>query len=183
MIERLRKMRCVARAAPEDVEPLSAFIQHHADLGEVLPRPVEEIHASLNDWWLVRDEEGLMACGSLWEYGPHLAEVRSLLVDPRTQGQGWGRAILDVLKVEATRRGIDALLSVTTTSAFFASCGFVPVPLKTFPDKVQKDCAACPLKVSCTKIALLFDVASAFTTAGHPLERGVPEREPLVVTR
>ena len=169
MKEHQRKIRRVVRASPAEVDALSAFIQYHADLGEILPRSVEEIHATLHDWWLVRDEVGMLACGSLWEYGPHLAEVRSLLVHPRAQGQGWGRAVLDALKVEAARRGIDALLSVTTTVEFFARCGFVPVALSAFPDKVRKDCVGCPLYGSCTKAALVFDLATVLEQAG-PVE-------------
>jgi amino-acid N-acetyltransferase len=181
MTERLRKLRRVVRAVPEDVEPLAAFIQHHADLGEVLPRTVEDIHATLHDWWLVRGEDGLLACGSIWEYGPHLAEVRTLLVHPAGQGQGWGRAVLDSLKMETVRRGIDALLTVTTTTAFFARCGFLPVALSAFPDKVRKDCVGCALYRQCTKEALVFDVAAAFTAAGYPLSQGVASLEPRVV--
>lgn len=146
-------------AAPDDVPALAALIARHVASGDVLPRSAESIRATLGDWMVGEDEEGrVMACGSLWHYSPLLAEVRSLVVEPGRRGGGWGGRLLEALAAEARRRGIATLFTLTRAVPFFERHGFVVTDKTVFPEKVLKDCQACPLIDACDETALWMDL-------------------------
>lgn len=146
-------------AAPDDVPALAALIARHVASGDVLPRSAESIRASLGDWTVGQDDAGqVIACGSLWLYSPLLAEVRSLVVQPGLRGGGWGGRVLEALVVEARRRGIATLFTLTRAVVFFERHGFSITDKTVFPEKVLKDCQACPLIDACDETALWMDL-------------------------
>ncbi len=145
-------------AAAGDVPRLAAMVAAHARSGDVLPRSAESIRAGLDDWWVVEAGGEVIACGSLWVYGPHLAEVRSLIVDAPARGQGWGRAIVEALVDAARRRGIRRVFTLTRAAGLFERTGFHPTDKAVFPEKIWKDCQQCPLHDACDEIALTRDV-------------------------
>lgn len=146
-------------AAPEDVPALADLVARHVASGDVLPRSAESIRASLGDWVVGQDEAGrVVACGSLWTYAPLLAEVRSLVVEPGLRSAGWGRRVLAALVLEARRRGIATLFTLTRAVAFFEKQGFTITDKSVFPEKIFKDCQACPLIDDCDETALWLDI-------------------------
>ncbi len=149
----------VRPAAPDDVPVLADLIARHVTSGDVLPRSAESIRASLGDWMVGQDEEGrVVACGSLWSYSPLLAEVRSLVVEPGLRSAGWGGRVLGALVLEAQRRGIATLFTLTRAVRFFERQGFSITDKSVFPEKIFKDCQACPLIDACDEIALWMDI-------------------------
>lgn len=146
-------------AAPEDVPALADLVARHVASGDVLPRSAESIRASLADWVVGQDESGrVVACGSLWTYSPLLAEVRSLVVEPGLRSAGWGGRLLAALVVEAQRRGIATLFTLTRAVPFFEKQGFSITDKSVFPEKIFKDCQACPLIDACDETALWMDI-------------------------
>lgn len=149
----------VRPAAPDDVPVLADLIARHVTSGDVLPRSAESIRASLGDWIVGQDAEGrVVACGSLWSYSPLLAEVRSLVVEPGLRSAGWGGRVLGALVLEAQRRGIATLFTLTRAVRFFERHGFSITDKSVFPEKIFKDCQACPLIDACDEIALWMDI-------------------------
>ncbi|MBK7780803.1 MAG: GNAT family N-acetyltransferase [Ardenticatenia bacterium] len=146
-------------AASEDVPTLADMIARHVTSGDVLPRSAESIRATLGDWAVGQDDDGrVVACGSLWSYSPLLAEVRSLVVEPGLRSAGWGGRVLQALVVEAQRRGIATLFTLTRAVTFFERQGFTITDKSVFPEKIFKDCQACPLIDDCDEIALWMDI-------------------------
>ncbi len=143
-------------ARPADVPTIAAMVRRHARIGNVLPRGAEDIAASLADWVVAAGEDGrIVACGALWIYGPHLAEVRSLIVEDAAQGTGLGGRIVSALEAEARRRDIDRLFTLTRAVGFFERQGFAITDKDRFPEKVWKDCHLCPLVDDCDETALI----------------------------
>lgn len=145
-------------AAPEDVPALADLVARHVASGDVLPRSAESIRASLADWVVGHEAGRVVACGSLWTYSPLLAEVRSLVVEPGLRSAGWGRRLLVALVVEAQRRGIATLFTLTRAVPFFEKQGFTITDKSVFPEKIFKDCQACPLIDDCDETALWLDI-------------------------
>ena len=136
----------IRRAAPEDVPGIAALVELHARRAEVLPRPVEVIEASIDDWVVAVRGASVLACGSLVTYSPALTEVRSLVVADPVKRRGLGRALLKALIAEAGQRGVSTLFALTRAVLFFEKAGFERSDRLRFPEKVWRDCVTCPVQ-------------------------------------
>src|SRR6202158_502028 len=73
--------------------------------GTLLRRSYSEICENVRDFAVAESESGVfLGCGALHLYGPHLAEVRSIVVKPEAKGQGGGGQVLRRLAVCAHLR-------------------------------------------------------------------------------
>ncbi|HEX6386093.1 MAG TPA: GNAT family N-acetyltransferase [Anaerolineae bacterium] len=148
--------RIVRAATPADIASILRLVNEHARRGELLPRTAVSIRDTLPDWLVGEDEEGcIVACVSLLFYTPTLAEVRSLAVDDRCKGQGWGSTIMAALIVEAQRRGVPTLFALTRAVRFFERAGFTVTDKEMFPEKVWRDCHICPIRHRCDETAVV----------------------------
>ena len=142
-------------AGAADVAAIAELVRRHARIGNVLPRGEDNIRETLADWVVAERGGTVVACGSLWIYGPHLAEVRSLIVSEAAQGGGVGGRLVSALEAEARRRGIDKLFTLTRAVGFFERQDFAITDKDRFPEKVWKDCQLCPLKDDCDETAMI----------------------------
>lgn len=138
-----------------DVAGIAQLVDIHARNGKILPRTADAIQESIDDWIVVNGDESIVACGSLYFYSPHLAEVRSLAVDENTEGAGLGSAIVKALIEEAQRRGVHTLFALTRVVPFFERLGFTRSEKNWFPEKIWKDCALCPVQDQCDENAVV----------------------------
>ena len=83
----------VRQATPKDTGAISRLVMVHARRGDVLPRSLQSIRETIDNWVVIEAGGQVVACGSLLDYGPRLAEVRSLAVADAAKGQGYGRAV------------------------------------------------------------------------------------------
>ena len=141
-------------AQPTDIPGIFNLVAEHAARGDVLPRSKAQISATISEWMVGSDEGEIMACASLLDYTPELAEVRSLVVADRIKGQGWGAALLQVLIARAQRRGTPILFALTRAEPFFRRAGFTPSDRDRFPEKIWRDCDQCPVKDNCDEVAV-----------------------------
>lgn len=151
-------LTAVRKATPADVPGILALVQEHARRGDVLPRTRESIEASLDDWLVAVAPKGgalqVLGCVQLLGYNAALSEVRSLAVADAAQGQGVGSRLVVALLGEARRRHVETLFALTHAVPFFQRFGFVVAERSRFPEKVWRDCRACPLRERCTEIAV-----------------------------
>jgi amino-acid N-acetyltransferase len=137
-----------------DIPDILMLINGYAQQGIMLPRTEFELAESIRDF-VVAERDGAMAgCGALHLYTPSAAEVRSLAVLPAAKGQGFGRAIVEMLEEEATNFGIISLFAFTYVPGFFAQLGFGQVDRGLLPQKAWKDCLRCPKFQNCDEIAV-----------------------------
>src|SRR5437660_4980103 len=82
--------------------------------GTLLRRSYAEICENVRDFTVAESESGVfLGCGALHLYGPHLAEVRSIVVKPEAKGQGTGGRLLRVLLEEAEEQRVTAVCVFT----------------------------------------------------------------------
>ncbi len=96
----------------------------------------------------------MVGCGALHLYGEHLAEIRSIAVQPAARGRGAGRLLVRALLREASRHRATCVCVFTRIPEFFAPFGFA-VTHEVLPDKLYKDCRRCARRHACDEIAMI----------------------------
>jgi len=149
------------KAVVGDAPEIHRLIQYWFETtGDVLPRTEGEIYETIRDFVVVRDPNGsrLLAAGALHVEWRDLAEIKSLVVDPGTQGRGLGRIVVDACLREAVEMGLKTVFALTTTPAFFERLGFRISGVSAFPRKVWNECFRCPKYNACDEIAVTIDL-------------------------
>ncbi len=124
--------------------------------GTLLRRNYAEICENVRDFVVAESESGtFLGCGALHLYGPHLAEVRSIVVKPEAKGQGAGGKLLRLLLAEAEDQGVSCVSLFTRIPDFFFHFNFRVVDRTVLPDKIYKDCQACPRLYACDEVAMV----------------------------
>ncbi len=154
--------RIIIRLATlSDAAQISALVELGVQEGQLLPRSVEMIAASIDDWIVAEGAQGVIGAGSLLLMTPVLAEVRSLVVAPDYRKYGLGGKIVQALVEEAKVREIPTLFALTRAVNFFERLGFVVSDKEHFPEKVWRDCSICPVRFNCDEIALVMQLKQA----------------------
>ena len=148
----------VRRATPEVAPGIAALVEVHFHRAEVLPRSLEAIRISIDDWVVAVEGTSVLACGSLLPYSPTLSEVRSLVVADQFKRKGLGRAVVDALIEEAQRRGVVTLFALTRAIDFFEKVGFRSTDKFHFPEKVWRDCITCSIQDRCDEFAVILSL-------------------------
>ena len=138
-----------------DADAIHELIATYSGDGTLLPRTLSEICENIRDFVVVEDQGRIIACGALHLYGPHLAEVRSIAVHPASKGRGAGRRVVKALLEEADRHDVSGVCLFTRIPEFFAPLGFTIANRQDLPDKIYKDCIACPRLHCCDEIAMV----------------------------
>lgn len=141
-----------------DVSAMLRLINDYAAKAVMLPRTELEVCESLRDFLVAidisTDKGQLVGCGALHFYTQHVAEVRSLAVDPARARSGLGRLLTEELIQEAEKLGVDVVFAFTYVPGFFEKMGFQLVDRGALPLKAWKDCLRCPKFQACDEIAM-----------------------------
>ncbi len=146
----------VRKARLQDATNICDLVNSLARDGTLLERNFAEVCENVRDFTVAETEDGsFLGCGALHLYGPHLAEVRSIVVLPGAKGQGAGGRLLFALLQEAEEHGIGCVCLFTRIPEFFTRYGFTPVQDRAaLPDKIYKDCQNCPRLYACDEVAM-----------------------------
>jgi amino-acid N-acetyltransferase len=124
--------------------------------GTLLRRSYAEICENVRDFTVAESAEGeFLGCGALHLYGPHLSEVRSIVVKPDVKGYGAGGKLLRALLQEAEDQAVTCVCLFTRMPEFFSHFGFRIVDRTALPDKIYKDCQTCPRLYACDEVAMV----------------------------
>jgi amino-acid N-acetyltransferase len=97
--------------------------------GTLLRRSYAEICENVRDFFVAESEAGnFLGCGALHLYGPHLAEVRSIVVKPEAKGQGAGGRLLLALLEEADLQGVVSVCMFTRIPSSISGSGWPTAP-------------------------------------------------------
>lgn len=146
----------VRKARLQDAERIFRLVNSLSNDGTLLRRSYAEICENVRDFSVAETTEGeFLGCGALHLYGPHLAEVRSIVVRPEAKGQGAGGRLLRALLVEAEENGVSCVCLFTRLPDFFGHFDFRAVDRTALPDKIYKDCQMCPRLYACDEVAMV----------------------------
>ena len=151
----------VRTARLQDAMHIFELVNSLSGDGTLLRRNYAEICENVRDF-VIAESPGLegtpgnfLGCGALHLYGPHLAEVRSIVVKPEAKGQGAGGKILRALLQESEYQGITSVCLFTRMPDFFFHFGFRVADRTALPDKIYKDCQNCPRLYACDEVAMV----------------------------
>jgi amino-acid N-acetyltransferase len=147
----------VRKARLQDASNIYDLVNSLSGDGTLLRRSFAEICENIRDFTLAESDAGVfLGCGALHLYGPHLCEVRSIVVKPEAKSQGAGGGIVNALIEEAEEHGIQSVCLFTRIPDFFFKHGFRIVEDKAdLPDKIFKDCQNCPRLSRCDEVAMV----------------------------
>ena len=148
----------VRKAKPSDVPAIHHLVHFYAQKGDLLPRTLEELYQRVRDFHVFDHGEQIAGVCSLFMYGPDLAEIRSLAVQPEFEGKGIGRAVTEACLSEARGILIKRVFALTYTPVFFERLGFRIVKKIELPEKIWKDCLKCSKFFHCDEVAVLLEL-------------------------
>jgi len=151
-----------------DAEKISDLINAYSGDGTLLPRNFAEICENVRDFVVLEHRARIVGCGALHLYGQHLAEIRSITVDPKFQRQGGGKRLVEALMEEAEKHAVSCICLFTRKPAFFAHLGFAESKREDLPDKIYKDCHVCPRLHCCDEVAMVKGELPKFAILQEP---------------
>ncbi|MDR0339018.1 MAG: N-acetyltransferase [Desulfovibrio sp.] len=154
-------MRHTLKAAlVKDMTDVHALLLGDSDKGRLLPRSLSDLYSHTRDFYVLRDESGVLAgCCALSLVWDNLAEIRSLFVREDLRGNGFGRNLVEACVQGARALGIRTLFTLTCESAFFGRLGFHEVSKDVLPQKIWADCIHCPKFPDCDEVAMQRDIS------------------------
>jgi amino-acid N-acetyltransferase len=138
-----------------DAEQIHSLICAYSGDGTLLPRTLAEICENVRDFVVLERDRRIIGCGALHLYGLHLAEIRSITVDPKQQAKGGGRRLVKALLAQAEKHKVTCVCLFTRIPEFFARMGFTVANHQDLPDKIHKDCYKCPRLHYCDEVAMI----------------------------
>jgi len=143
-------------AQTSDAEAICSLINYYAERGLMLHRSMESVYNSLREFQVaLDDEQRVVGCVAVDIFWADLAEVKSVAVAPDMVGQGIGRQLLEAGILDARRMGVKRLFTLTYEQTFFQRQGFEVIDRHSLPEKVWRECLACPKSDACDEIAMM----------------------------
>src|SRR5262245_59885586 len=109
LLHNAKRLMRTREAKLPDAEQLHALIAAYSGDGTLLPRSLAEICENVRDFVVLEQDDYIIGCGALHLYGPHLAEIRSITVDPGQQGSGGGRRLVKALLAQAEKHSVTSV--------------------------------------------------------------------------
>jgi amino-acid N-acetyltransferase len=146
----------IHKARLQDARNIFDLVNSLSGDGTLLQRSYAEICENIRDFTVAETYEGeFLGCGALHLYGPHLAEVRSIVMKPEAKGKGAGGLLLKALVEEAEEHAVLSVCLFTRIPDFFEHFGFRVAERDAMPDKIYKDCQTCPRLYACDEVAMV----------------------------
>jgi amino-acid N-acetyltransferase len=151
-----------------DAERIHEMISNYSGDGTLLPRSFAELCENVRDFVVLEHRGKIVGCGALHLYGQHLAEIRSITVEPNYQRQGGGKRLVQALMEEAEKHKVSCICLFTRKPDFFAHLGFDFAQREDLPDKIHKDCCVCPRYTCCDEVAMIKGELPKFAILPEP---------------
>jgi amino-acid N-acetyltransferase len=158
----------VREAILPDAERVHELISNYSGDGTLLPRNFAEICENVRDFVVLEHRGRIIGCGALHLYGQHLAEIRSITVEPQHQRSGGGKRLVEALMEEAEKHKVTCICLFTRKPEFFSHLGFEMAQREDLPDKVRKDCCVCPRYTCCDEVAMIKGELPKFAILPEP---------------
>jgi len=147
------------KATIKDAKSIHKLINEFADKGRMLARSLADVYENLRDYFVIKENDEVVACAALHICWEDLAEVKSLAVSRLHQQKGYGRAIVQACLEDAKSLHIARVFALTYEDKFFAAIGFKELEKKELPHKVWGECYRCPKFPDCDEIAMVYDLS------------------------
>lgn len=167
------------RATIGSAYDIQQLVNHFADRGEMLHRPLSEIYENLRDYFVVTVEGRVIACCALHINWADLVEIKALAVAEDWQRKGLGAILIQACLDEARELGLSTVYALTSKPEVFDKQGFSRVEVSTLPHKLWGECYRCVKFLNCDEVAMVYHLVPSkevidASQSGAPA--GVPSR-------
>lgn len=132
-------VRPVVRSATRaDAEQIWDLVSEYAAEGLMLPRTLEQVAISIDNYVVATVGGRVVACAALEEYSPSLAEVSSVAVARSEHGNGLGTDVVLGVERLARARDICELFAMSLSDKFFLSLDYAPTSISRYPEKLKR---------------------------------------------
>lgn len=121
----------------------------------MLPRSLNELYENLRDFWVAEEKNKIIGCCALHISWDNLAEIKSLAVVKKKQGQGIGRELVNTCVHEAKELGAKKIFVLTYQPDFFKKFWFRKIRHTNLPHKIWAECINCPKFPDCQEVAMV----------------------------
>lgn len=151
----------IEKAKVKDVESIVNLVNSFAAKGIMLGISKSYAYEHVREYIVVKHNDRVIGCGALKIHWEDIAEIRSLAVDSKHQGNGMGAKIVTYLLKEAKELGVKKVFALTMQTNFFKKLGFEEISKDDLPYKIWKDCVNCPkFPGHCDEDAVIIDLAN-----------------------
>jgi len=166
---------CIERAKLSDMPEVHKMITYFADRDEMLHRPLSELFENVRDYYVIKENDAIIACGSLHVVWDDLAEVKAVAVREDYQSQGLGKLIVNKCIDEAREMGIATVFCLTIKPGYYEQVGFLQNDVMTLPRKVWGECLRCSKFPHCNEIAMVLHLRpGGAASLVHDPSEGMP---------
>jgi amino-acid N-acetyltransferase len=163
-------MKMIRKPQVHEAETIQNLILLFSENGKILPREISDIRKNIADFLVYEMEGKIIAACSLKSGWDKWVEIRSLCVDPRYQGQGIARLLVESSIELALSSGWEQVFVLTYVPQLFKQFGFDVVDKDHLPMKVWNDCQACLHRDNCDEIAMTLPLVSLNPGESRDLE-------------
>ena len=116
----------VRRARTSDVPEIKRLVDTYS--GRILlEKNLVTLYEAVQEFWVAESDGEVVGCGALHVLWSDLGEVRTVAVDPKVKGKGFGHALVDRLLEVARELQLQRLFVLTFETEFFGRHGFAEV--------------------------------------------------------
>jgi amino-acid N-acetyltransferase len=144
----------IRKASMEDVQHIHKLVNFYAAKGAMLPRSLSEICEEIRNFFVYEVDGEVVGCCALQPMWLDLAEIRSLAMDGRFQGEGIGSDLVRACLKDAKGLGVKRVFALTISPGFFERLGFERIPKEELPHKIWSECIKCPKFPNCDEVAV-----------------------------
>lgn len=146
----------IEKPSISDIPAMQRLVREEVETGIILDRSDNEMANAIRSYHIARLNGKIVGFGALHIHTPELAEIRSLIVDKKYRGHGYGKEIVNSAMQEAKMLDIKELLVLTYHKEFFEKLGFVEIPKESLPEqKIWADCIKCKHFPICNEVSLI----------------------------
>ena len=143
------------KAIIKDAKAIHSLVNKFAKKDDMLPRSLNEIYEHIRDFTIAVENQKTVAVCALHITWEDLAEIRSIAVLKKYQGNGIGETLIKGSLKEAKSLGIKKVFALTFYPDYFKQFGFKDIDKNDLPHKVWGDCLKCPKFPDCDEAAVI----------------------------
>jgi amino-acid N-acetyltransferase len=121
-----------------DIDAILELVTSYAAEGLMLPRTREQVAMNIDNYVVATFNGRVVACASLEEYSPSLAEVASVAVARSEHGKGLGTDVVLGVERLARSRDIGEIFALSLSDRFFLSLDYEPTSISRYPEKLVR---------------------------------------------
>jgi amino-acid N-acetyltransferase len=129
----------IAPASAGDILNILAITQPLEQTGALVPRSSELLHLEIENFFVLKRDEIVIACCALAQVDEHNGEIYCLAVHPDYLGAERGTKLLQHVINQAQAKGLEKIFLLTTSSLqWFKERGFKSINFTQLPQTTQK---------------------------------------------